>query len=45
MPLHLVEYNTELDSTWGRFKKVLTENEDIFPAKFIDKDLFLNIYG
>ena len=41
----LKEYDAELAATWEIFEKVLLEYESVFPAKFIDRGLFLNIYG
>ena len=41
----LQEYDAELQATWQIFEKVLRENSDIFEEKFIDKDLFMNVYA
>ena len=33
------------EEVWNQFELVLLANSDVFPEKFICKELFLNIYG
>jgi hypothetical protein len=32
----LLDYESEVKASWEIFKKILMENQNIFPAKFID---------
>ena len=41
----LAEYEAEIKAEWEKFKKVLEQYPKIFPAKFVDRELFNNIYG
>lgn len=43
--VELHEYEMEVRQEWLMFCKVLRAHPAIFPNKFIDRDLFLNIYG
>ena len=42
---YLDEYNHEINQHWILFEKVLKKYSRIFPSKFVDKELFLNIYA
>ena len=41
----VIEQDADANSIWKAFKQILSDNKPIFPDKFIDKDLFFNLYG
>jgi hypothetical protein len=41
----LSDYHAELEETWKNFRSVLIKYPKVFPPKFVDEGLFMNIYA
>ena len=40
----IIKYDEDFRTVWMLFQTVLKENDTAFPPKYVDKDLFFNVY-